>query len=146
MDVTLKAPLSMGNAEVQSAVGKYFRVEKRSGDPSAVAGASILASLSNLRPNLTHWRPSGLSTPKTHQDSELSTHAVIEDGSEAEHDGMEGNSTPPDMECDNVADPNVTIKNLPLDCDMDGLEGGNVRLYQLIVFRGLMLQDACEGY
>lgn len=124
MDVTVKAPLSMGNAEIQSAVGKYF-VEKRSGDPSAVAGASILASLSNLRPNLTHWRHSGLSTPKTHQDSELSTHAVIQDGSEAELDGMEGNSTP-NMECDNVADLGGPSKNLPLDCNTDGPEAGNV--------------------
>ncbi|XP_057516053.1 uncharacterized protein LOC130797476 isoform X2 [Amaranthus tricolor] len=124
MDVAVKAPLSMGNVEVQGAVGKYFPVEKRSGDPSAVAGASILASLSNLRPNLT-WRPSGLSTPKPHQESELSTHAVIQDGSEAEFDSMEGNSTQ-NMDCDNATNIVGTSKNLPIDRKTDGLERGNV--------------------
>lgn len=127
MDISVKAPLSMGNTEVQNAVGKYF-VEKRSGDPSAVAGASILASLSSMRSNLPHWRPSGLTIPKTNQDSELSTHAVIQDGSEAELDGMEGNSTP-NMECDNVTELDGTSKNLPLDCKTDVPEGVNVRFY-----------------
>ncbi|KAL2934470.1 ATPase family AAA domain-containing protein 1 [Bienertia sinuspersici] len=123
MDVAVKAPLSMGTAEVHSAVGKYLSVEKRSGDPSAVAGASILASLSNLRSNLPHWRPPGLSGPKTHQDSDLSTQGVIQDGSEAEGD-MEGNSTPK-MDCDNVTDLGGASKNPPADCNTDDLEGFN---------------------
>lgn len=124
MDVTVKAPLSVGNAEVQSAVGKYLPVEKRSGDPSAVAGASILASLSNLRPDISRWRTSGLSTPKTHQDSELSTHAVIQDGSEMELDSLEGNSTP-NVDCDNTPDLGATSKNLALENNPDcGLEAG----------------------
>jgi len=128
MDVTVKAPLSVENAEVQSAVGKYLPVEKRSGDPSAVAGASILASLSNLRPDLSRWRTSGLSTPKTHQDSELSTHAVIQDGSEIEFDGLEGNSTP-NVESDNTPDLGLTGKSITLDGNPDcSLEAGTVRL------------------
>ncbi|XP_021775915.1 uncharacterized protein LOC110739751 isoform X1 [Chenopodium quinoa] len=122
VDVTVKAPSSIGNTDVQNVVGKYF-VEKRSGDPSAEAGASILASLSTLKSNLSRWRSSGLSTPKTYQDSELSTHAVIQDGSE-ELDGMEGDSTT-NMECDNVADIGGTSKNLPSGCSTDGPEGGN---------------------
>ncbi|GAB2269699.1 hypothetical protein Dimus_004621 [Dionaea muscipula] len=121
VDVTLKAPLSVGNAEVQ-AVGKYL--EKRSGDPSAVTGASILATLSSGLKDL-RWRPSSLSTPKAHPESELSTHAVIQDGSEADIDGMEGNSTP-NMESDNGAEIGVTSKeDLALDHDT-GVETGNV--------------------
>ncbi|GAB2289401.1 hypothetical protein Dimus_023711 [Dionaea muscipula] len=123
MDVTVKAQLSVGSAEIQ-AVGKYISVEKRTGDPSAVDGASILASLSSFRPDLSRWRSSSLSAPKAHPDSELSTHAVIQDGSEADLDGMEGNSTP-NMESDNAAEIGVTSKDLALDPD-NALEAGNV--------------------
>ncbi|GMH01158.1 hypothetical protein Nepgr_002997 [Nepenthes gracilis] len=123
MDVTVKAPLSVGSGEAQ-AVGKYLPVEKRSGDPSAVAGASILASLSSLK-DLSRWRPPSLSTLKGHQDSELSTHAVIQDGSEVELDGMEGNSTP-NVESDSAAEIGVTSKDLPLDCNPEsGTEAGD---------------------
>ena len=121
----------MGNAEVQSVVGKYLPAEKRPGDPSAVAGASILASLSNLRPDISRWRTSSLSTSKNHQDSELSTHAVIQDGSEIEIDGMEGNSTP-NIECDDAFDLGVTSKSLLGECDPEyGFEVLNLRFSSL---------------
>ncbi|GAB4860458.1 hypothetical protein Ancab_035618 [Ancistrocladus abbreviatus] len=121
MDVPVKAPLSIGSPEIQ-AVGKYLPVEKRSGDPSAVAGASILASLSNFKQDLSRWRPSSLNTPKPHQDSELSTHAVIQDGSEVDIDGMEGTSIP-NVESDNAAEIGVTSKELALECNLDsGIE------------------------
>ncbi|XP_074317189.1 uncharacterized protein LOC141653353 isoform X1 [Silene latifolia] len=120
LDVTAKAPLPMGNAEVQGPVGKYLPGEKRSGDHSAVTGATILASLSNLRPDLTRW---GLST-KSHHNSEHSTHAVVQDGLEVEVDGTEGDSTPKG-ECDNAVDLGVTCKSLPLGSNADCLDSSN---------------------
>lgn len=123
--------MTVGTAEIRSAVDKYFPVEKRSGDPSAVAGASILASLSSLRQDISRWRPPALSTPKNHQESELSTHAVIQDGSEAELDGMEGNSTPNTES----AEMGVGSKSLPLDCNLDsGIETDHVKLLVIIFF------------
>ncbi|KAJ1413285.1 SMAD/FHA domain superfamily [Sesbania bispinosa] len=56
-------------AEVQSSVKKYLQVERRSGDSSAVAGASILASLSNLRQDLPKWKsPSKTLVPNVQSD------------------------------------------------------------------------------
>ncbi|KAL9275119.1 Outer mitochondrial transmembrane helix translocase-like protein [Drosera capensis] len=123
MDVTVKAPLSVGNAEIPT-LGKYATVEKRSGDPSAVAGASILASLSSLKQDISRWRSSSLSTPKSHPDNELSTHAVIQDGSDADLDGMEGNSTT-NMESDNVIEIGMEGRDLAIEPD-NTLEAGNV--------------------
>ncbi|GAB2240909.1 hypothetical protein Droror1_Dr00021427 [Drosera rotundifolia] len=123
MDVTVKAPLSVGNAEIPT-LGKYATVEKRSGDPSAVAGASILASLSSLKQDISRWRSSSLSTPKSHPDNELSTHAVIQDGSDADLDGMEGNSTT-NMESDNAIEIGMESRDLAIEPD-NALEAGNV--------------------
>ncbi|KAL8140122.1 hypothetical protein V2J09_006143 [Rumex salicifolius] len=118
------APMRVGSAEVHSTIGRYLPVEKRSGDPSAVAGASILASLSSFRQDISRWRPPALINPKRHQDSELSTHAVIQDGSEAEIDGMEGNSTP-NKDSGDCAEVGVGGKRL--DCNLDSsIEAGNV--------------------
>ncbi|KAJ1380470.1 SMAD/FHA domain superfamily, partial [Sesbania bispinosa] len=56
-------------AEVQSSVKKYLQVERRSGDSSAVAGASILACLSNLRQDLAKWKsPSKTLVPNVQSD------------------------------------------------------------------------------
>ncbi|GFQ06720.1 hypothetical protein PHJA_002816000 [Phtheirospermum japonicum] len=44
--------------DVQTNAGKLVHVERRAGDASAVAGASILASLSNLRQDLSRLKPS----------------------------------------------------------------------------------------
>ncbi|KAJ6875797.1 LOW QUALITY PROTEIN: hypothetical protein NC652_035234 [Populus alba x Populus x berolinensis] len=46
----LLTEVAVKSAEVHSSMGKLLQLERRSGDPSAVAGASILASLSSLRP------------------------------------------------------------------------------------------------
>ncbi|KAK6127604.1 hypothetical protein DH2020_038642 [Rehmannia glutinosa] len=43
--------------DVQNNTGKLIHVERRAGDASAVAGASILASLSNLRQDLSRLKP-----------------------------------------------------------------------------------------
>ncbi|KAK4767252.1 hypothetical protein SAY86_015002 [Trapa natans] len=49
-DVTVKG------SDIQSNVGKLLSVQRRAGDPSAVAGASILASLSSLRSDISRWK------------------------------------------------------------------------------------------
>ena len=60
-------PSSVSILEAQSSPVKGIHVEARSGDPSAVAGASILASLSNLRKDLSLLPP-----PKNGEDVQQS--------------------------------------------------------------------------
>ncbi|XP_050221289.1 uncharacterized protein LOC126671551 [Mercurialis annua] len=112
--------------EVQGNVGKFLQLERRSGDASA---ASILASLSSLRPEISsRYKSSGQSTGKIHPGTEMPAHSVVHDGTEAELDGLEINSTP-NPEGDKVADAGEVGKNLPHDCNRDsGIEAGNVKL------------------
>jgi len=104
-----------------------MQLERRSGDPSAVAGASILASLSNLRQDLTRWKSPSQTASKPHQGADVSIHTVLPDGTEIELDGL-GNSTP-SMGTDKAADAEASNKNTPMDCDPEdaGAEPGNVK-------------------
>ncbi|KAJ4838488.1 hypothetical protein Tsubulata_021088 [Turnera subulata] len=116
--------VAVKNAEVQNSLGKLLQLERRSGDPSAVAGASILASLSSLRTDLSRWKSSGLSTSKIHQGTGASAHSVGQDGTEAELDVPDGTST---QGSDKAADVGTSGQNLPEDCNQDsGVEAGNV--------------------
>lgn len=119
--------VAVKGAEVQSGVGKFMQLERRSGDPSAVAGASILASLSNLRQDLTRWKSPSQTASKPHQGADVSIHTVLPDGTEIELDGL-GNSTP-SMGTDKAADAEASNKNTPMDCDPEdaGAEPGNVK-------------------
>ncbi|XP_025616108.1 uncharacterized protein [Arachis hypogaea] len=107
-------------AEVQSGGGKLLQIEKRTGDPSAVAGASILASLSSFRQDLTRWKSPSQSASKPHQGTDVS---------ESELDGMEGNSTPNEG-TDKATDTGASDKNSPMDCEPDDAvtEAGNVKI------------------
>ncbi|XP_039687396.1 uncharacterized protein [Medicago truncatula] len=118
--------VAVKGAEVQSGIGKFMQLERRSGDPSAVAGASILASLSNLRQDLTRWKSPSQTASKPHQGADVSIHTVLPDGTEIELDGL-GNSTP-SMGTDKAADAEASNKNTPMDCDPEdaGAEPGNV--------------------
>lgn len=108
-------------------MGKYLHVERKSGDPSAVAGASILASLSSLRPDLSLWKSPPLTTGKPHQGTELPPLPIIHDSPEMELDGLESNSTA-NGGSDKAADIGAASKNLSLDCNQDsGAEAGNVK-------------------
>ncbi|KEH34968.1 putative adenosinetriphosphatase [Medicago truncatula] len=119
--------VAVKGAEVQSGIGKFMQLERRSGDPSAVAGASILASLSNLRQDLTRWKSPSQTASKPHQGADVSIHTVLPDGTEIELDGL-GNSTP-SMGTDKAADAEASNKNTPMDCDPEdaGAEPGNVK-------------------
>ncbi|XP_073015316.1 uncharacterized protein [Primulina eburnea] len=55
---------------VQTNVGKLIHTERRAGEASAVAGASILASLSNLHPDLSRFKPTSQASGKKYRWSE----------------------------------------------------------------------------
>ncbi|PON96572.1 Spastin [Trema orientale] len=66
-------PSSVSILEAQSSPVKGMHVEARSGDPSAVAGASILASLSNYRKEITLLPPPAKAGEELPQDAEISS-------------------------------------------------------------------------
>uniref|UniRef100_A0A2C9UJ69 AAA+ ATPase domain-containing protein n=1 Tax=Manihot esculenta TaxID=3983 RepID=A0A2C9UJ69_MANES len=120
--------VAVKGAEVQSSLGKLLQLERRSGDPSAVAGASILASLSSLRQDISRFKSPGQNTGKLHQGTEVPAQSVVHDGTEVEVDGLEINSTP-NAGSDKAADVGAVGKNLPHDRNQDsGTEAGNVKL------------------
>lgn len=93
-----------------------------------MAGASILASLSSLRQDLSRWKTPSLSTNKSLQGTDISSQSVLHDGTENELDNMEGNSAPT-LGSDKAADVGTSDKNSPMDCGPDaGTEAGNVKL------------------
>ncbi|PQQ17372.1 uncharacterized protein Pyn_06704 [Prunus yedoensis var. nudiflora] len=113
------------SSEVQSGIGKFLHMERRAGDPSAVAGASILASLS-LRPELSRWKPAAQTTSKVHPGADVPAQSVVQDGTEVELDGLESSSTP-NRAADKAEDIGAIDKNLTLDSNHDsGIEAGNV--------------------
>ncbi|XP_021821405.1 uncharacterized protein LOC110762964 isoform X3 [Prunus avium] len=109
------------SSEVQSGIGKFMHMERRAGDPSAVAGASILASLS-LRPELSRWKPAAQTTSKVHPGADVPAQSVVQDGTEVELDGLESSSTP-NRAADKAEDIGAIDKNLTLDSNHDsGIE------------------------
>ncbi|KAI9384684.1 hypothetical protein POPTR_012G096300v4 [Populus trichocarpa] len=124
----LLTEVAVKSAEVHSSLGKLLQLERRSGDPSAVAGASILASLSSLRPDLSRWKSPGQTASKIHHGTEVPAQSVVHGGAEVELDGMEGNSTP-NLGSDKAAEVGAINQNLPHDCSQDsGTEAGNVKI------------------
>ncbi|GMY15098.1 protein msp1 [Fagus crenata] len=120
------AEIAAKGAELQSGSGKFLHLERRTGDPSAVAGASILASLSSMRQDLSRWKSPTQTTTKVHQGTEVPTHSVVQDGTEVELDGLECNSAP-NTGSDKAAENGTTNMNSLHDCNPDsGIEAGNV--------------------
>ncbi|KAK7270209.1 hypothetical protein RIF29_23193 [Crotalaria pallida] len=70
---TAGIPSSVSILEAQSAPLNGIRVEGRSGDPSAVAGASILASLSNLHKDLSLLPPPAKIGKNVEQNTDISS-------------------------------------------------------------------------
>ncbi|KAA3459493.1 ATPase family AAA domain-containing protein 1 [Gossypium australe] len=114
--------VAVKGAEVQNTIGKFLQLERRSGDPSAVTGAAtILASLSSLRPDLSRWKSPPQASSKIPQVTEVSTAVDVD------LDGMEGNSTA-NMGNDKAAEVGPVNKTLHLDCNRDSnTEAGNVK-------------------
>ncbi|XP_023542561.1 uncharacterized protein LOC111802436 isoform X3 [Cucurbita pepo subsp. pepo] len=119
--------VSVKGLEVQSGVGKFLQLGKRTGDPSAVAGASILASLSSLREDISRWKPPSQTSSKTHQ----------------------ANSNP-EVRNDKAVDSSTTNRNLVPGSNPDAvIEAGNVKLSgvnDLIgpLFRMLAQSTSCK--
>ncbi|KAL6973060.1 hypothetical protein U1Q18_027234 [Sarracenia purpurea var. burkii] len=113
-----KMPSSVGGTEVQSTVGKMLRVERRAGDHKAVAGASILASLSSRRQDLPHLKPTAQASSKTRQVAELAPIPVVHESMEVDPDGLEVNLAT-NTGSDKAADVGASSKNLALDSNLD---------------------------
>ncbi|KAL6494382.1 hypothetical protein OROGR_031182 [Orobanche gracilis] len=76
-------------ADIQTNIGKLVHVERRAGDASAVAGASILASLSNLRQDLSRLKPASRTNDKNYRGSDPPSSPLI---NEDDFEGQEVNS------------------------------------------------------
>ncbi|GFZ17421.1 AAA-type ATPase family protein [Actinidia rufa] len=125
-EIVVKTTSSVGGAEVQSTVGKLLQVERRAGDPSAVDGASILASLSSLRQDLSRLKSTALASGKTHQGTELPPLPIVHDSMEVDLDGLEVNSTT-NIGSDKATETGATSKILSLDANPDSsIEAGNI--------------------
>lgn len=99
-----------------------LNAERRTGDSSAVAGASILASLSNWGQDLSPLNPTSQNNGRTHQVTELTRSSLAQ---EDDLDGLEVNSTT-NVEGENVADVGASSKILPPDCNQESaIEAGN---------------------
>ncbi|KAK7291556.1 hypothetical protein RIF29_06796 [Crotalaria pallida] len=111
----LNTEVAVTSAEVQNGVGKFQPIERRTGDASAAAGASVLASLSSLRPDLTRWKfPSESSNKPQHPDVSI----------EIEIDALEST---PNVQGDKAADVGASDKDSTMDCNPDArTEAGNV--------------------
>ncbi|MED6184991.1 hypothetical protein PIB30_052748 [Stylosanthes scabra] len=118
----INAESSIKGTDVQCGAGKFTQLRRRTGDPSAVAGASILASLSNFRQEFARLKSPSQNSPKIHKSTDVSDHP--EDKLD---DGLE---SAPNMQCDKAADVGTSDKNSPMDCIPDaGTEAGNVKLF-----------------
>ncbi|XP_022738968.1 uncharacterized protein LOC111291460 isoform X2 [Durio zibethinus] len=138
----LMTEVAVKGAEVQNTVGKFLQLERRSGDPSAVTGATILASLSSLRPDLSRWKSPSQASSKIHEVTEVPTHSIVDDAEDVDLDGLEGNSTA-NIGNDKAAEVGAINKNLPLDCNHDsGTEAGNVKLSGVLDERNDRARDS----
>ncbi|XP_065873285.1 uncharacterized protein [Euphorbia lathyris] len=124
----LMTEVAVKGAEVQTSLGKLLQFERRSGDPSAVAGASILASLSSMRQDISRYKSPTMNSSKIQQGTEVPAHSVVHDGTEVELDGLEINSTP-NLGSEKAADIGAVGKNISHDCNQNiGTEAGNVKI------------------
>ncbi|KAK9104166.1 hypothetical protein Scep_021010 [Stephania cephalantha] len=80
---------SAGVVETKSSAGKALHLARRSGDPSAVAGASILALLSSLRPKMLPLNPPAHTSAGTHHRSEMPSLSLARGGTHMDIDGHE---------------------------------------------------------
>ncbi|KAH1202100.1 putative AAA domain-containing protein C24B10.10c [Glycine max] len=141
----LNTEVAVRGAEVQSGIGKFLPLERRSGDPSAVDGASILASLSN-RQDLTRWKSPSQTSSKPHQGTDVSSRSVHHDCTETELDGSEST---PNVRSDKAAEVRTSDKNSTMDCNPDaGAEAGNVKISGvndfLRPFFRILAQPSCK--
>ncbi|CAL5444435.1 unnamed protein product [Camellia sinensis] len=125
-DIVIKTPSSAGGAEVQATVGRLLHIERRVEDPSIMTGASILASLSSLRQDLSCLKPTAQASGKTHQGTKMPPHHIVHDSMEIDLDGLDANSET-NIGSDKAGDIGETSKILSLDANPDSsIAAGNV--------------------
>ncbi|XP_042499838.1 uncharacterized protein LOC122078027 [Macadamia integrifolia] len=127
-EAAVKVPSVVGVAEAPSNVGKGVHLERKSGDPSAVAGASILASLSNLRQDLSLLSPPAKIASESQQGTEIPVCSLAQDGPEMDLHGPErkGNSDP---SADKTIEVGTTSQSLHVDNNQEsGVELDVVKL------------------
>ncbi|XP_028057438.1 uncharacterized protein LOC114261360 [Camellia sinensis] len=117
-DIVIKTPSSAGGAEVQTTVGRLLHIERRVEDPSIMTGASILASLSSLRQDLSCLKPTAQASGKTHQGTKMPPHHIVRDSMEIDLDGLDANSET-NIGSDKAGDIGETSKILSLDANPD---------------------------
>ncbi|KAF3436863.1 hypothetical protein FNV43_RR19616 [Rhamnella rubrinervis] len=117
----LMTELVVKGAEAQSSVGKYLQLEKRTGDSSAMTGATILASMSSPR-----WKSPTQSTGKLHPGTEVPAQSLVRDGTEVELNDLEGNSTL-NLGTDKAEDIGA-VEKTPEGNPDSGTEAGNVKI------------------
>ncbi|KAI3919577.1 hypothetical protein MKX01_018400 [Papaver californicum] len=88
-ETAVKVLSSVGEAEAQTNTGKWLHLDRRSGDQSAVAGASILASLSSLRQDLSLLTPPAQTAGEMQQGTSIASYTLARDGSDMDVDGQE---------------------------------------------------------
>ncbi|KAL0355118.1 UNVERIFIED_CONTAM: Spastin [Sesamum radiatum] len=109
--------ISTSATDVQTNIGKLINAERRKGDASAVTGASILASLSSPRVDLSHLKPTSPTSGKNYRGSDLPSSPIV---NEDELDGQEVNSAT-NLESEAVADVGAASKILPLDGSVESV-------------------------
>ncbi|KAF5932915.1 hypothetical protein HYC85_029086 [Camellia sinensis] len=125
-DIVIKTPSSAGGAEVQATVGRLLHIERTVEDPSIMTGASILASLSSLRQDLSCLKPTAQASGKTHQGTKMPPHHIVHNSMEIDLDGLDANSET-NIGSDKAGDIGETSKILSLDANPDSsIAAGNV--------------------
>ena len=102
-------------------MGKLLHVERRAGDASIVAGASILASLSSLRQDISRLKTTSQASGKSYLGNDL---ASSPNANEDELDGLEVDSAT------NVRGDNATESG----ANNAIIEAGNVNFFLEIFF------------
>ncbi|XP_017252690.1 uncharacterized protein LOC108223114 isoform X2 [Daucus carota subsp. sativus] len=108
-DVIVKTPSLVGGPNF-----KLVQAEKREGEISA-AGATLLATLSSMRQDISRMRSTAQSISKTYQTTELPSSPVLEE----ELDALEVNSST-NADSDSAVDIGATTKILASDWNVDG--------------------------
>lgn len=122
-DLYVKTPSLVGGTNF-----KLIQAEKRDGDLSA-AGATLLATLSSMRQDISRIRSTAQNISKTYQTAELPPSPIVH---EDELDALEVNSST-NADSDSAVDIGATTKILSSDYNMDGcIETGNVSINVLL--------------
>lgn len=121
-DAIVKTPSLVGGTNL-----KLIQAEKREGELSA-AGATLLATLSSMRQDISRIRSTAQNIGKTYQTAELPPSPFVQ---EDELDALEVNSST-NADSDSAVDIGATAKILSSNCNVDGGIENNVSFNVLL--------------